>query len=174
VTDIAATLAPDALDRIATAQADWVRRHRRVALACSGGLLILAAGFAVVLLVGTRDTVSPQAVLVDGVLMGLVASVLAAAIGQARYAERARKLAVDPPAPVACHIERLGADTKKRADHVSVRVGDGPAVLVRAEAGSEMHLLPERGDGIMLGALRRNRPVLLGVPGRPFIAGRRA
>lgn len=174
MTDLAATLAPDALERIATAQAGWVRRHRRVALACAGGLLLLVAALAVVLVVGTRDTVSPQAVLLDGLLMGVVASALAAAVGQARYAERARRLAVSPPAPVACHIERLGAETKKRADHVSVRVGDGASVLVRAESGSEMHLLPERGDGVMLGTLRRNRPVLLGVPGRPFIAGRRA
>ena len=177
MTEIATTptIAPDALERIAAAQADWVRRHTRVALACGGGLLLLTAVLAVVLLVGTRDTVSPQAVLLNGALLGLVASALAAAIGHARYAERVRQLAVGPQVPVAVHVERLTADTKKRQDHLHLRLaGSDALILMRVDAGTSLQLLPERGAALMLGAPRRNRPVLLGVPGRPFVAARPA
>jgi hypothetical protein len=177
VTDIATTptIAPDALERIAAAQADWVRRHTRVAMACGGGLLLLTAVLTVVLLLGTRDTVSPQAVLLNGTLLGVVASALAAAIGHARYAERARLLAVRPPVPVTVHVERLAADTKKRQDHLHLRLeGTDALILMRVDAGTPLQLLPERGAALMLGAPGRNRPVLLGVPGRPFVAARRA
>ncbi len=177
VTDLATTptLAPDALERIAAAQADWVRRHTRVALACAAGLLLLAVVLAGVLLVGTRDTVSPQAVLVNGAMLGLVASALAGSISQARHAERARRLAVTPPAPVACHIERLSADTKKRQDHLYLRTqGSDALILLKVEAGTPLQGLPERGDAVMLGTPGRNQPVLVGVPGRPFVAARRA
>jgi hypothetical protein len=138
-------------------------------------LLLLAAVLAVVLLVGTRDTVSPQAVLINGALLGIVASALAGSIGQARYAERARRLAVTPPAPVACHVERLTADTKKRQDHLYLRVaGSDALILMKVEAGTPLQGLPERGDAVMLGTPARNQPVLVGVPGRPFVTARRA
>ena len=177
MTDLATTttIAPDALERIAAAQADWVRRHTRVAMACGGGLLLLTAVLAGVLLLGTRDTVSPQAVLLNGALLGVVASALAAAIGHARYAERVRQLAVRPPAPVAVHLERLAADSGKRQEHLHLRLaGSDALILLRVEAGTALQLLPERGEALMLGKLGRNQPVLVGVPGRPFVAARRA
>ncbi|MCU1676951.1 MAG: hypothetical protein JWM93_1709 [Frankiales bacterium] len=177
MTDLATTptLAPDALERVAAAQADWVRRHTRVAMACAGGFVLLAIALTAVLLLGTRDTVSPQAVLLNGTLLGLVASALAASIGQARYAERARRLAVTPPPPVACYVERLAADTKKRQDHLNLWVqGSDALILMKVEPGTPLQLLPERGDAVMLGTPSRNQPVLVGVPGRPFVAARRA
>jgi hypothetical protein len=175
VTDVAPALAPETLERIAAAQADWVRRHRRVAVACAAGLLVLVAALAVVLLIGTRDTVHPQAVVGDGVLIGVVGSALAGAIAQTRHSERARRLAIDPPPPVACVVSRLAADTKKRPTHIRVRLaGSTEAVLLRVDDGEDLRLLPEDGDGVLLGVLNGRGPVLVGVPGRRFVAARKA
>lgn len=169
-----ATTAPltDSLAGIAAAQADWVRRHMRVAVACAGGLVLLAAALTAGLFLAPDDAVTPQAVVIDGVLMGLVGSACAAAANHALFAARFRRLAENPPTPTPCRVERLGADTKLRKDHAVVTVEGQAPVLVRAEPGSPMMLLPEGGDAVLLGTLGRRSAVLVGVPGRAFVAAR--
>lgn len=177
MTDLASSspLPADALDRIAAAQADWAKRHTRVAVACAGGLFVLSSALLGVLLLGTKDSVSPPSVVFAGVLIGVVASALAAAISNARFAHRSRRLAVSPPPAVECHVERLGADTKLRRDHLHIRLADSSrTILLRVEDDAPLHLLPERGTALLLGTPGRNQPVLVGVQGRPFVAARRA